>query len=69
MLIGIRAGSVSKYRPSANDWDGSTRRGRADEAVDERVTFVDADHDIDDEVDAAYRAKYHRYAGRILKVC
>jgi hypothetical protein len=30
------------------------------------VTFVDADHDIEDEVDAAYRAKYRRYAGRIL---
>lgn len=30
------------------------------------VTFVDADHNINDDVDAAYRAKYHRYAGRIL---
>jgi len=24
------------------------------------VTFVDADHAIDDEVDAAYRTKYRR---------
>ncbi len=34
--------------------------------VEKDVTFVDAGHDIDDEVDAAYRAKYRRYAGRIL---
>jgi hypothetical protein len=30
------------------------------------VTFVEADHGVDDQVDAAYRAKYRRYAGRIL---
>lgn len=30
------------------------------------VTFAEADHNIDDEVDAAYRAKYRRYVGRIL---
>jgi hypothetical protein len=40
-------------------------RIRADGAQQD-VTFVDADHDIDDEVDAAYRAKYRRYAGSIL---
>lgn len=34
--------------------------------VEKDVTFVDADHTIDDEIDAAYRAKYRRYAGRIL---
>jgi hypothetical protein len=34
--------------------------------VHQDVAFVDVDHDIDDEVDAAYRAKYSRYAGRIL---
>ena len=34
--------------------------------VQQDVTFVDADHNIDDEVDAAYRAKYRRYAGSIL---
>ena len=34
--------------------------------VQQDVTFVDADHGIDDEVDAAYRAKYRRYAGNIL---
>jgi hypothetical protein len=34
--------------------------------VQQDVTFVDADHDLDDKVDAAYRAKYRRYAGSIL---
>jgi hypothetical protein len=34
--------------------------------VQQDVTFVDVDKDIDDEVDAAYRAKYRRYAGNIL---
>jgi len=34
--------------------------------VEKDVTFVDAGHDIGDEVDAAYRAKYRRYAGSIL---
>ena len=30
--------------------------------VERDVTFVDADHDIDDQIDAAYRTKYRRYA-------
>jgi len=34
--------------------------------VEKDVTFEDATHDIDDEVDAAYRAKYRRYTGSIL---
>jgi len=34
--------------------------------LDREVTFVNADHKIDDEVDAAYRTKYRRYAGSIL---
>jgi hypothetical protein len=34
--------------------------------VQQDVTFVDADHAINDDVDAAYRAKYRRYAGNIL---
>jgi hypothetical protein len=34
--------------------------------VQQDVTFVDGDHDLDDEIDAAYRAKYRRYAGPIL---
>jgi hypothetical protein len=34
--------------------------------VQQDVTFVDADHDVDAELDDAYRTKYRRYAGRIL---
>ena len=34
--------------------------------VEKDVIFVDADHDIDDELDAAYRTKYRRYAASII---
>lgn len=50
------------YRGVQEIHEGRIRAGR----VEKDVTFEDADHDIDDEVDAAYRAKYRRYAGPIL---
>ena len=34
--------------------------------VEKDVTFVDADPGINDQIDAAYRAKYRRYAARII---
>ena len=34
--------------------------------VDKDVTFVDSGTDIDDQIDAAYRTKYHRYAAGIV---
>lgn len=34
--------------------------------VDKDVLFVDADLDINDELDAAYRAKYRRYAASVV---
>jgi len=34
--------------------------------VDKDVLFVDADHDINDQIDAAYRTKYRRYAASII---
>ena len=34
--------------------------------VDKDVTFVDADADLNDQIDAAYRAKYRRYAASIV---
>jgi len=44
-----------------------TREGRIwAGGVEKDVTFVDAGRDIDDEIDAAYRAKYHRYAATIV---
>jgi hypothetical protein len=30
------------------------------------VIFVDADHDHDDQIDSAYRSKYHRYAASTI---
>ena len=34
--------------------------------IDKDVTFVDAGSDIDDQLDAAYRTKYPRYAASIV---
>ena len=34
--------------------------------VDKDVTFVDADPDLNDQIDAAYRTKYRRYAPNII---
>ena len=34
--------------------------------VDKDVTFVDADPDLNDQIDAAYRTKYRRYAASII---
>jgi hypothetical protein len=34
--------------------------------VEKDVTFEDADHALDDRIDDAYRAKYHRYAASIV---
>ena len=50
------------FRGTQERHEGRIRAG----GVQQDVAFVDAGHDIDDEVDAAYRAKYRRYAGNIL---
>ena len=42
--------------------EGHIRAG----GVDKDVTFVDADPDINDQIDAAYRTKYRRYAASII---
>jgi hypothetical protein len=34
--------------------------------VERDVSFVAPDHDIDDDIDAAYRAKYRRYSASIV---
>ena len=34
--------------------------------IDRDVSFADADHEIDDEIDAVYRAKYHQYPASIV---
>lgn len=38
-------------------------------AIEKDVAFEDANHELDDEIDAAYRTKYRRYTGRILNSC
>jgi hypothetical protein len=50
------------FRGAQQRHEGRVRAGSAQQDV----TLVDAGRDSDDEVDAAYRAKYGRYAGRIL---
>jgi len=50
------------FRGTQERHEGRIRAG----GVEKNVTFVNADHAIDDNVDAAYRAKYQRYAGSIL---
>ena len=58
----VRGPSGHWFRGTQESHEGRLRTG----GVQQDVTFVDADHDIDDEVDAAYRTKYRRYAGSIL---
>ena len=58
----VKGRSGQWFRGAQERQEGRIRAG----GVQQDVTFVDADHDIDDEVDAAYRAKYRRYAGSIL---
>jgi hypothetical protein len=58
----VRGRSARWFRGTQERHEGRIRAG----GVQQDVTFVDAGHDIDDEVDAAYRAKYRRYAGSIL---
>jgi hypothetical protein len=50
------------FRGTQERHEGRIRAG----GIQQDVTFVEAGHDIDDRVDAAYRAKYRRYAGGIL---
>lgn len=50
------------FRGAQETYEGRMQAGR----VLHDIKFVKAGHDIDDEVDAAYRAKYRRYAGSIL---
>ena len=58
----VRGRDAHWFRGAQEKHEGWIRAG----GVEQDVTFVDAGHDIDAEVDAAYRAKYRRYAGNIL---
>jgi len=58
----VRGSSAHWFRGTQESHKARIRAG----GVNQDVTFIDADHDIDDEIDSAYRAKYRRYAGSIL---
>ena len=53
------------YRGVQETHQGRLWAGR----IQKDVSFVDAEAAVNDAVDAAYRAKYRRYAGRILNSC
>jgi hypothetical protein len=58
----VRGRNGHWFRMTQERHEGRIRAG----GVQQDVTFVDGNHDVDDEIDAAYRAKYRRYSGSIL---
>ena len=58
----VRGRTAAWFRGAQERHEAQIRAG----GVEKDVTLVDAGHDIDAEVDAAYRAKYRRYAGSVL---
>ena len=46
------------FRDAQQTHEGHIRAG----SIDKDVTFVDADESLNDQIDAAYRTKYRRYA-------
>ncbi len=58
----VKGRSAAWFRGAMEQHEGRIWAG----GVEKDVSFADADHALDDAVDAAYRGKYRRYAGRIL---
>jgi hypothetical protein len=58
----VNGRTAAWFRGAQVRHEGHIRAG----GVEKDVTFVDADHDSDDALDAAYRTKYRRYAARII---
>jgi hypothetical protein len=58
----VKGPTAAWFRGTQERHEGRIRAG----GFEKDVTFVDAGHDVDDKVDAAYHAKYRRYAGSIL---
>jgi len=61
----VKGRDAAWYRAVQDTHEGRISGGR----VERDVRFADADPALNDEVDAAYRSKYRRYAGRILNSC
>jgi hypothetical protein len=53
----------SWFRGTQNRHEGHIRAG----GVDKDVLFVEADYDVNDEIDAAYRTKYRRYPASYIR--
>jgi len=51
------------FRGTQDRHEGLIRAG----GVDKDVLFVEADDNVNDEIDAAYRTKYRRYAASYVK--
>ena len=58
----VRGRSGHWFRGTQERHEGRIRA----KGVQQDVDFVDADHDIAEVIDAAYRTKYRRYVGSIL---
>jgi hypothetical protein len=50
----VKGAAGAWFQGTENDGTGQVEGG----GVDRAVGFADADHDLDDEIDAAYREKY-----------
>jgi hypothetical protein len=58
----VRGRDSGWFRGAQERHEGRIQAG----GVTKDVAFVEAEHDIDDGIDAAYRAKYRRYSGDIV---
>jgi hypothetical protein len=58
----VKGRSGHWFRGTQERHQGRIRAGSAQQDI----AFVEADRDVEAQVDAAYRAKYRRYAGSIL---
>jgi hypothetical protein len=58
----VNGRTAAWFRGSQVRHEGRIRAG----GVEKDVTFVDPGHDLDDEIDDAYRAKDRRYAENIV---
>jgi hypothetical protein len=58
----FKGASAGWFRGAQARHEGRIRAG----GVEKDVTFMDADHSVDEAVDAGYRAKYRRYGDRMV---
>jgi len=61
----VRGRNAAWFRGVQETRQGRIWAGR----IEKDVNFGDAEPDVYEHVDAAYRTKYRRYAGRILDSC